>query len=293
MRSCCGVWFWLVRWAGRIAGVLSLVGLVGGWGWVLVAQQMQPQVRDGAYDRDRTKQRRVIPYAYLREADVFWEKRIWRDIHVKVNEKTYASKVNLIFAYPKRPFSQILWEAVMSGEITAYDALSDEFTIPLTPSEVQDLYMKEDTQWVTDPITGEEVMEIVRDSFNPEYVSKYRIKEDWIFDKHHSMMYVRIIGICPYYYEVEKQEAFPMFWLYYPDLRHVLVNEEAFNVRNDAFRPSWDDIFERRFFESIIVKESNVYDRYIEEYLTGMDALYEGERIQRRILDFEEFLWSY
>ncbi len=260
---------------------------------VVLAQQVQTQVIDGAYKRERTKQKRVVPYAYLREADVMWEKRIWRDIHVKYNEKWYASKANLIFAWPKRPLAQILWEAVMSGEVIAYDPINDEFTVPLTPSEVKDRYEKVDTQWVIDPVTQEEVMEIVVDSFNPDYVSKYRIKEDWIFDKHHSMMIVRIIGICPYYYEVEKQEAFPMFWLYYPDLRHVLVNEEAYNVKNDAFRPSWDDVFEMRMFESIIVKESNVYDRYISDYLTGLDALYEGEKIQREIIEFEEFLWSY
>lgn len=284
----------IVRKAGMVTiGAVLLVSGVWSLPTGASAQPAQSQVIDGPYKRERSKQRRVIPYAPLREADVMWQKRIWRDIHVSRDGRTYASKVNLIFAYPKRPLALILWEAVMSGEVIAYDVVDDEFTVPLTPSEIRDKYEKVETTWVQDPITGEEVPEVVVDSFTPDYVVKYRLKEDWVFDKHHSMMYVRIIGVCPYYYEADKEEAYAMFWLYYPDLRHVLVKEEAFNVRNDAFRPSWDDIFEMRLFESIIVKESNVYDRYIRDYLTGLDALYEGERIQREMTDFEEFLWSY
>ncbi len=260
---------------------------------VAVAQKVESKVRDGAYDRLRTKERRVIPYPYLREADVFWERRIWRDIHVKRDEQTYADKMNLIFAWPRRPFSQILWEAVTSGEVTAYDVLDDEFTTPLTPGEVIARYTRVDTQWVPDPLTGEEVMQVVKTEFQPEYVSKYRLKEDWIFDKQRSMMYPRIIGLLPYYYEPDKQEAFAMFWLYFPDLRPILVNEEVFNLKNDSYRPSWDDIFHMRMFGSIIVKESNVYDRYIQDYLTGLDALYEAERIKNKIVDKEQFLWSY
>ncbi len=273
-------------WMGMV--VLSVLPLL-----TVQAQEVESKVIDGAYERQKTLNRRVIPYPYLREADVFWERRVWRDIHVKRNENLYADKMNLIFAYPRRPLSQILWEAVTSGEVTAYDILDDEFTTPLTPAEVIARYTRVDTQWTIDPLTGEEVQQIIETTFQPEYVSKYRLKEDWIFDKQRSMMYARIIGILPYYYEPDKQEAFAMFWLYYPDLRPILVNEEVFNIKNDSYRPSWDDIFQMRMFSSVIVKVSNVYDRMIQDYLTGLDALYEAEKIKNMIIDKEQFLWSY
>lgn len=275
-----------------VVGIV-LVGLPVGMSW---GQIVTDTVRNRAYDVHRTKERRVVPYPFLREADVFWEKRIWRDILVK-------EKMNLIFSYPKRPFSQIVWEAVSSGELTAYEASTDidpdgDFVKPLSAAEVQERFVKDDTVFVTDPVTGEEIMRVEkRELFKPEYIIKYRIKEDWIFDKRYSIMYVRIISVAPYYQEFDREGnlkgVFPAFWLYYPDLRHVLVKEEAFNVNNDAHRFSWDDVFEMRLFGSVIVKESNVYDRRIEDYLTGLDALYESQRIQNRIIDYEQFLWSY
>ena len=35
-------------------------------------------VLDGVYVKEHTVERQVIPYPYLREADVMWSKRIWR-----------------------------------------------------------------------------------------------------------------------------------------------------------------------------------------------------------------------
>ncbi len=64
-------------------------------------------VRDRAYDRIHYKQRKVIPYPYLREADVFWEKRVWRVIDVK-------EKMNIPFKYPRLPFVKILLDAAES-----------------------------------------------------------------------------------------------------------------------------------------------------------------------------------
>ena len=37
-------------------------------------------VLDGAYIKEHTKTQRVVPYPYIREADVMWYRRIWREI---------------------------------------------------------------------------------------------------------------------------------------------------------------------------------------------------------------------
>ena len=71
-------------------------------------------------------ERRVLPYDHIREADIFWEKRIWRIVDVR-------EKMNLPFAYPERPFFTILMDAAESGEITVYSTEDDKFSIPLTP----------------------------------------------------------------------------------------------------------------------------------------------------------------
>ena len=65
-----------------------------------------------------------------------------------------------------------------------------------------------------------------------------------------------------------------------------------FNPYNDSQRLSWDDIFEMRLFASTITKENNVWDRRIQDYATGIDALLEHDRIRQEMFEKEHDLWS-
>ena len=60
-------------------------------------------------------------YEHLREADVFYEKRMWREINVH-------EKMNKPFVYPQEFFVEIVLDAAYEGIIGAYDILDDEFT---------------------------------------------------------------------------------------------------------------------------------------------------------------------
>ena len=84
-----------------------------------------------------------------------------------------------------------------------------------------------------------------------------------------------------------------MFWAYYPELRPVLAKYQVFNNQNDATTTSWEDILEMRFFSSYIYKESNVHDRRVQDYVTGVDALIESDNIKNKIFTFEHDLWSF
>ena len=57
--------------------------------------------RDDVYDRHLMEEKRLLTYDHLREADVFWEKRIWRVVDVR-------EKMNKPFVYPQKPFINIL-----------------------------------------------------------------------------------------------------------------------------------------------------------------------------------------
>ena len=46
-------------------------------------------------------------------------------------------------------------------------------------------------------------------------------------------------------------------------------------------------------FSSYIFKESNVMDRRLQDYLTGIDILYESQKIKDRLFNFEQDLWEY
>ena len=76
--------------------------------------------------------------------------------------------------------------------------------------------------------------------------------------------------------------------MYFPSCRPYFARNDVYNFKNDAERRSLDDIFWKRQFTSTIVKESNVHDRSIDQYLHGIDALVEAEKIKMNIFQWEQ-----
>lgn len=248
---------------------------------------------DGVHKKVTTVEKEIIPYDDIREADVFWSKRVWRTIDVR-------EKMNLIFSYPQQTLIEIIHTAASNGDLSVYDNSvlnADQFKQKLPKEKVAMVGNSIDTIETMDPITQEYKTVIQVNEFDPSKVIKYKVKEDWFFDKETSTFQVRIIGIAPVIEAYSSQGDYlgdeTMYWIYYPDLRPILVKYEAYNTGNDAVRLSWEDIFEGRFFASYITKESNVYDRVIQQYATGLDALFESDRIKQQLFEFEHDLWEY
>jgi gliding motility associated protien GldN len=253
------------------------------------AQSTEAAPRDLSYDKT-PMEKEIIPYDHIREADVFWQKRIWRVIDSR-------EKMNLPFKYEgidwkdMSPLITIIRNAAITGEATVYG--EDNFQTTLSPADVEKIGAGTDTIAIND-LDGNYVKDtIIKREFDPTKVYKYRLKEDWFFDKETSTMQVRIMALAPIYHDDQAQVDIPMFWCYYPTLRNVLVKQEVFNPRNDALRLTWDDLFEMRYFSSYVFKESNVFDRRIQDYATGVDALRESDRIKDDIFTYEHDLWSY
>ena len=249
-------------------------------------------VNQHAYAKVDITERIPLRYDPIREADVFWSKRIWRDIH-------FGEKINHRFSYPKEPFVQILMEAVVSGELQAFSPLEDDFSIALTREEVKRRLWRVDTIPVYDLNTGDFKGDtVVRSEPSWTFFKKIRVLEEWVFDEETSTMVVRILGIAPMRQVLDEFTGFAIgeeavCWIYYPDARPLLARHESFNPGNDAIRQSWDDVMEMRYFASVIVKETNVHDRYIEDYATGVDAVLESDRIKGDLFRFEHELWEY
>jgi gliding motility associated protien GldN len=280
---------------------------------VLTTEEM-----NSVYKKEKHHEKKVQHYAPLRQADVMWSRKIWRDIDMR-------QKINHPFYYPmnngdldqittddRKSLIDVIYTAVLEGTITPYGrpTYDDEFRFPMTPVEVRNVGNAEqkiiqvyDQKLISEGVDAELAMKdsVLNIPFDRNTIKKWRLKEEWFFDKQRSVMDVRIIGIAPLQEDRDEINPTillgtfsPIFWVYFPEARKVLINAEVFNlVKNDAERRTYDDIFWKRMFSSTIVKEANVMNRRIDEYMVGLDALLEAERIKTEIFNMEHDLWEY
>jgi len=263
------------------------------------AQILEGPPRDGVYDKTAIQQVQPIPYSYLREADIIWTRRVWRILDMR-------EKMNQPFYFPEKPqnnwrsFVQILMDGLREGTITAYSSESDQFLVPLKYTELQDKLERIDSVRLPRPDNPDIMYDtVIRIEFDPSNIKKLKIKEDYYIDRQRSVMEVRILGICPVVDEIdrttgEKRFEKNLFWVYFPECRNLFAKNEMFNLYNgSAGRLTYDDVFIKRMFSSYIYKEENVYDRAINEYSAGVDALLEAENAKTKLFEFESSLWEY
>jgi gliding motility associated protien GldN len=258
-------------------------------------------------DKDtKVRDRQPLAYEHIREDDAIYRQKIWREIDAR-------EKMNLPFRYANdedngnQRFIAILIKAIRDREITAFDAgIDDRFTTPLTPDQViEKITGKPDTSAVLDAEGNIAKYKVSNRAFELDSIYLFKVKEEWVFDKESSRLFVRILGIAPMQ-RLKRSDGedldpgnpifAPMFWVYYPDCRGILSKFDAYNGKNYGGRMSWEKLFEDRLFSSYITKTSmdNPFNRQLKEYIK--DPLYrllEGENIKEKIFNYEQDMWSY
>jgi gliding motility associated protien GldN len=253
--------------------------------------------KDGFTVRADVDSNVMVPYADVREEDVYYAKRIWREVDLRdtINSVLRAEGAKLI---------DIILEAVANEELTVYsnkDTTSgrllednDSFKIALTSQEAL-ASARGLTEGVADSTTGKIADPTLRKLRSEEFM-KYRIKEDWILDTKRSIFEPRIVGIAPM--KMVEGNWQPVFWIYYNDARELLSKKRMVNPGNDASTLSFDDYFVRRLFSSYVVKQTNPGNKNIMDMLGLTDPkdirkLQESEAIKKTLADFEQSLWEY
>ena len=218
-------------------------------------------------------------------------KKIYRmiDLREKMNQQLYYPIQAM--ADGRKSFIQIILAEIAKGNLNAYDGNTITADTLLTPSTYADIQAKMGAGLVTtkkiDINTQPEIDTTIMQEARPSDVKQLLVYEEWYFDKKHSKLDVRIIGICPIFVGMDvatgRQKKDRLFWIRYDEARDILSQKEVYNPFNDAQRISFDDYFLQRRFDSYVFAESNVYnDRYINSYTVGKDAMFEAERIKKR-----------
>lgn len=259
------------------------------------------KVLDGMFIKETAPTRRVIPYTHIREADVMYYKRVWREIDIreKMNHALYYPHQPIYeIGYVRKNLFDIIKGAIDEGTITAYDQSSPGFEIELNKTEANDLLTREVTTFDEDLETGAINEVIVKEPIGGVDIAKYWIKEDWVFDRERSVMEVRILGIMPIVNKIADDGSIAgqkgLFWIYFPEARYVFANQEVYNQGNDGARLTFEDYFRKRMFSSYIRQETNVFNnRSLEAYSDGVDRLLESKRIEEEIINFEHDLWQF
>lgn len=258
---------------------------------------------DGAVERNLVRDRIPLPYEDLREDDAVFMVRVWREIDAR-------EKMNLGFRYAavedngSQRFIAILLKAIKDGDVTAFRGDDDRFTTPITADDAINAFGGGfDTSKVYDDDGNVKGYQVRAKATDPDSIYKFMLKEEWIFDKESSRLFVRIIGIAPVIPfklstgDIVPNSERPVWWVYYPDLRPTLSKYDVYNPKNTAARMTWEELFESRMFSSYIIKSTldNPSDVPLSVAYPNntLFRLLEGEKIKDKVFNYEQSLWSY
>lgn len=236
-----------------------------------------------------------IPYGYVDDRDVLWSKVVWEfiDLNQKINLPYYFPIDTTNISSDRRSLFHTLIKGIKQGKIKeAYD--DSFFTSKITQQEIDQrlINIREENGYA--------------DTFRiqTEDVAGYMIKGMWYFDKRQGELKYRLLALAPMgkdvqtlgVQEIEDEELYELFWIFFPAAREVLHDAKVFNPSNASQPISFDHLLNARRFSSTIIREENIYgNRAIEDYVRGnsLFQLLEANKIKEDIRNREIDMWNY
>ena len=236
-----------------------------------------------------------LAYGYIDDRDILWSKVVWEfvDLNQKINLPYYFPIDTANISNDRRSLFDTLLKGIRRGDIK--NVYSDSFfTSKITGSEI-------DEKLVNIRLNGD-----YPDTFRiqTQDIEGYMMKGMWYFDKRLGELKYRLLALAPMGKDVltlglpdiEDEELYELFWVFYPSARNILHKAKVFNPKNVSQPISYDHLLNARRFSSVIVREENMYgNRKIADYIRGnsLFQLLEADRIKESIRDKEIDMWNY
>ena len=255
-----------------------------------------------------------LPYGYVHDRDVLMGKTIWEfvDVDERINFPLYYPIDTAFVGKERRSLFDVLVKNIKNGKITEV-YVDDYFNTKKTFKDMESSFTYVDTieagkdeinNYYDEYKSGAKVLDpqfINRKELDASYISGYKIKGYWYFDKRQGELKYRLLALCPVTPEArdagnDNADVIDLFWVYFPAVRDVLHEAKAFNDKNSAMPITFDHLLNSRRFNGVIYKEENVYgDREIQQYMkeNSQMQLLESERIKEKIRSFESDMWNY
>lgn len=254
---------------------------------------------DGFYQANNLED--AVPFAYpkVNMKNIRFYKRVWRDIDL-------TNEDNFIYAIPGASLMEAIMDAINEGKLTPYSPEDDSFQTKLSANEGVARFADSVLVPIFDDEGNQIDAQMTLNEFNPESVTKFRIKEDIFFDKQRGRLETRIIGVAPLMDISSSAElaesvgATPAFWLYFPQLRYALVKVDVSDPDRGLYDMSMDDLFVQRKFASTIVRESSpsaMRQQREAQYAENAEDIYQqqtqdAQEIEDKLEAYKAKLWS-
>jgi len=236
-----------------------------------------------------------LPYGYIDDRDILWSKIVWEviDLNQKINLPYYFPIDTTNISNNRRSLFDTLYKGIRTGKIK--EAYSDSFFgSKITRQEIAGKLFNARQN-------GNNI-----DTFriSTQDITAFKIKGMWYFDKRQGELKYRLLAIAPLgpdvqtlgVSEIEDDNLYELFWVFYPAARDVLHKAKVFNPKNSSHSISFDHLLNARRFASFIIRTENIYgNRKIADYIRGnsLFQLLEADKIKEEIRDREIDMWNY
>lgn len=247
-----------------------------------------------------------LEYGYVDDRDILYSRMTWEKVVLdeRVNFPLYYPVDTNNIGKNRRSLFDVLITNIKNGNIeNIYD--DSYFNTKRTLKDIEAAMVLVDTTelGIEQINAGEQLSAeyVRRVQIDAGYITEYRVKGMWYFDKRLSELKYRLLGIAPVapdvnFLDSDKPDMVELFWIFFPDAREVLHEAKTFNNENSAIPISFDHLLNSRRFNGYVYQEENVQgDRKISEYISdnALMQLLESDRVKDKIRNFEMDMWSY